>query len=153
MHTLLAIDLGVKTGFALYNRRGNILRYHSQNFGNARRLKKAVYDILHASGDLQYLYLEGGGKLEKYWIKEAAKMGVHTIQLHADEWRQMLYPAARHHHKTRQSKQFAEKKARELLQSQSLPLPHTLNHDVAEAILVGLYGCIAQGWLPKTVIV
>lgn len=148
MQTLLAVDLGVRTGFALYNNKGEILRYHSRNFGSAQRLKNAIFQILQSSGNLKFLYLEGGGKLEKYWLKAAEKRGVETIQLHADEWRRMLYPDAKQDARTKQSKQLAAKKAGELLRSQSLPVPTIWNDDVAEALLIGWYGCIRQGWLP-----
>ncbi len=147
MNTLLAVDLGVKTGYALYSNQGEFIRYHSQNFGNAQRLKKGVYGILKSCENLQYLYLEGGGKLEKFWIKEAKKLGVKVIQLHAHDWRNEIYPAAKHQDKSKQTKIFAEKKALEILSKQDAPTPSSLTHDVAEAILIGYFGCLQLGWI------
>lgn len=147
MNTLLAVDLGVKTGYALYSDEGKILRYHSHNFGNAQRLKRGVYGILKSFENLQYLYLEGGGKLEKYWIKEAVKLDVKVIQLHAHDWRNEIYPAMKQQDKTKQTKIFAEKKAYEILSKQNAPTPSSLTHDVAEAIIIGYYGCLQQGWI------
>lgn len=147
MNTLLAVDLGVKTGYAQYSEEGKIMRYQSHNFGNAQRLKRGVYGILKSCENLQFLYLEGGGKLEKYWIKEAKKLGVKVIQLHAHDWRNEIYPAIKHSDKTKQAKVFAEKKALEILQRQGAPTPSSLTHDVAEAIIIGYYGCKQQGWI------
>ncbi len=41
MQTLLAVDLGVRTGLALYGGDGRLLRYRSQNFGSAARLRQS----------------------------------------------------------------------------------------------------------------
>lgn len=147
MNTLLAVDLGVKTGYAQYSEEGKIMRYQSHNFGNAQRLKRGAYGILKSCENLQFLYLEGGGKLEKYWIKEAQKLGVKVIQLHAHDWRDEIYPAAKQQDKSKQTKIFAEKKALEILSKQNVPTPSSLTHDVAEAILIGYYGCLHLGWI------
>ncbi len=40
MAVLLAVDLGVKTGLALYGQDGRLLWYRSQNFGTAERLRR-----------------------------------------------------------------------------------------------------------------
>lgn len=147
MNTLLAVDLGVKTGYALYSDNGDLIRYHSHNFGNAQRLKKGVHGILKSCKNLQHLYIEGGGKLEKYWSKEAAKLGVKVNQLHAHDWRKEIYPTAKHQDKSKQTKIFAEKKALEILSKQNAPAPSSLTHDVAEAILIGYYACLQIGWI------
>lgn len=149
MKTLLAVDLGVKTGYALYNEQGKLLRYQSHNFGNASRLKNGIFSILHSCEALKYLYLEGGGKLEKHWIKEAHKMGVTSFQLHAHDWRNVLYPQKEQNSGTKHAKKLAENNARHIIKKMNLSAPSSLTHDVAEAIMIGLYGCIEQGWLKQ----
>ncbi|OYT14058.1 MAG: hypothetical protein B6I19_01910 [Bacteroidetes bacterium 4572_114] len=67
MELLLSIDLGVKTGFAMYGSDGKLLWYRSQNFGNAARLRKAVPKILSEVSDSKslrkyYRYFADDGK-------------------------------------------------------------------------------------------
>ena len=44
--SLLAVDLGLKTGLALYGEDGKLRWYRSKNFGTTARLKRAVYSLL-----------------------------------------------------------------------------------------------------------
>ncbi len=67
MEFLFSVDLGVKTGFAMYNSAGKLVWYRSQNFGNKVRLKKAIPWILYPDKDINYLIIEGGGPLRKIW--------------------------------------------------------------------------------------
>jgi hypothetical protein len=73
MQTLLAVDLGVRTGLALYGGDGRLLRYRSQNFGSAARLRRALPALLEAEPDLAWLVIEGGGPLADAWEREAAR--------------------------------------------------------------------------------
>ncbi|MFW5974945.1 MAG: hypothetical protein ACOCQ6_01935 [Bacteroidota bacterium] len=143
----MAIDLGVKTGLAVYNSNGDLIQYHSRNYGNARRLKKAIHHILKEPENLKFLYIEGGGKLDKYWVKQAAKLGVTTKQIHAETWRNKLFPKSQADYHSKPVKNYAEKQAKEILKAHAFPIPENLNKDVSEAILIGLYGCIEQGWI------
>jgi hypothetical protein len=43
---LLAVDLGLKTGLALYTGDGRLRSYRSHNFGSVPRMRKEVYRIL-----------------------------------------------------------------------------------------------------------
>lgn len=43
---LLAVDLGLRSGLALYGRDGRLREYRSQNFGSQSRLKRAVPSVL-----------------------------------------------------------------------------------------------------------
>jgi hypothetical protein len=63
MPVLLAIDIGVKTGLALYRHDGRLLWYRSQNFGTAQRLRRGVRSVLDTLPHLAWLVLEGGGPL------------------------------------------------------------------------------------------
>lgn len=58
---LLAVDLGLRSGLALYGPDGRLRWYRSQNFGTQARLKRAVPSVLHGAGPLAWLVLEGGG--------------------------------------------------------------------------------------------
>ena len=73
--TLLAVDLGLRAGLALYGNDGRLRWYRSHNFGNMTRLKRGVYTILNELPTLHWLVLEGGGPLALIWRKEAENSG------------------------------------------------------------------------------
>ncbi|MFP2910942.1 hypothetical protein ACLESD_39085, partial [Pyxidicoccus sp. 3LFB2] len=68
---LLAVDLGLRSGLAVYGRDGRLCEYRSQNFGSQSRLKRAVPSVLHGVGPLAWLVLEGGGPVADVWEREA----------------------------------------------------------------------------------
>ena len=69
--TLLAVDLGIRSGLALYNQDGRLRWYRSKNFGNTAQLRRGVRTILGELPDLAWLILEGGGDLAEIWQREA----------------------------------------------------------------------------------
>lgn len=64
MRHLLAVDMGLRTGLALYREDRRLLWYRSQHFGNRARLKRGVHQILREIDDLAWLVVEGGGLLQ-----------------------------------------------------------------------------------------
>ncbi len=70
MATLLAVDLGVKTGLALYDQDGRLLWYRSHNFGTAERLRRGARQVLGTLPQLAWLGLEGGGPLAEIWRRQ-----------------------------------------------------------------------------------
>lgn len=146
METLLAIDLGVKTGWASYSQSGKLLDYGSHNYGNASRLKKAVYPLLTNFDGLHYLVIEGGGKLTKYWVKVARQLDIEVTQTHAHAWRKDLF-RQKNMTNTKHMKQHAEEKAREIIEDAGLSQPKRLKHDAAEAIMIGYWACLQAGWI------
>lgn len=146
MATLLAVDLGLRAGFALYGDDGRLRGYRSQNFGALPRLRRAAHSILHDLPDLQWLVLEGGGTLADSWQKEAERQAIPVIQTSAEVWRQvLLYP--RQQRSGVDAKQHADKLARTVIEWSGAPRPTSLRHDAAEAILIGLWGVLQVGWL------
>jgi hypothetical protein len=133
---LLAVDCGLKTGFALFDLSGRLLWYRSQNFGNRTRLRKAVGPLLGAIDGLSHLVLEGGGDLADVWIREAQRRGLTICQVQAEGWRRALL-LPRQQRSGKQAKQVAGEVAREIIASSGTPRPTSLRHDAAEAILVG----------------
>jgi|LZCG01.1.fsa_nt_gb hypothetical protein len=151
MQTLLAIDLGVKTGYACYRDDGMLVWAQSHNYGNARRLKNGVYGIFQQCENLTQIVIEGGGHLEKHWIKLADKKHISVRRIHAHEWREPLFPGYRKR-SSKQWKSDAIKTARAVLELAAISAPKTMMHDQAEAILIGLWACKQTGWidtLPK----
>ena len=51
MQHLLAVDLGLKTGLAVFGEDGKLVRYRSQNYGTVARLKKAAWGELSSVED------------------------------------------------------------------------------------------------------
>ena len=93
MDVLLAVDLGLRTGLALYGRDGRLRWYRSHNFGTPTRLRRAVRRLLGSLPELAWLVLEGGGPLAEIWKREAARRRITVRQISAETWRQrFLYP-------------------------------------------------------------
>ena len=142
---LLAVDLGVRTGFAIYEDDGGLLSYRSQNFGSAARLKRAIPSILRDIPGLAILVIEGGGPLAQAWDREAERLGVDVRHISADEWRADLLHA-REQRSGVQAKRVADAMARRVIVASSAPRPTSLRHDAAEAILIGLWAAVREGW-------
>ncbi|MEZ4657130.1 MAG: hypothetical protein R2911_06130 [Caldilineaceae bacterium] len=146
MQSLLAVDMGVKTGLALYGDDGRLRWYRSQNFGNAARLRRGVKSLLHELPDLRWLVIEGGGPLAEIWRNEAQRRQLQVAQISAETWRQhFLY--ARDQRSGAAAKQKADQLARQIIDWSNARRPTSLRHDAAEAILIGLWGVLHVGWL------
>lgn len=144
--SLLAVDLGLKTGLALFADDGKLIWYRSHNFGTAERLKRAVPAILNTIEGLAAIVIEGGGNLARPWEKEAERRGVAVIKLGAEQWRQtFLY--ARQQRSGPDAKRHAGDLARKVIKWAEASNPTSLRHDAAEAIMIGLWGLIQMGWL------
>lgn len=148
MPTLLAIDLGLRTGLAHYGADGRLRRYGSHNFGSVTRLRRGVATILAETGDVEWLYIEGGGPLGEIWAREAARRGIMARLVSAETWRQdLLYQ--REQRNGEQAKRVADTLARQVIAWSGAPRPTALRHDAAEAILVGLWAVLQVGWLER----
>ncbi|HEV2131352.1 MAG TPA: hypothetical protein VGR27_09635 [Longimicrobiaceae bacterium] len=148
MSSLLAVDLGLRTGLALFGSEGRLLWYRSQNFGTATRLRRAVHGLLHTLPDLTWLILEGGGNLAEIWTREAERKGIAVRRIAAERWRQeLLY--AREQRSGAQAKQHAAELARRIIKWSAAPRPTSLRHDAAEAIAIGFWGVLHVGWLEQ----
>ena len=146
MTSLLAVDVGLRTGLAFYARDGQLLRYCSHNLGNSTRLRRAVQGILRANPDLAWLVIEGGGPLADIWEHEAGRRQIAVRRISAEDWRErLLYP--RQHRNGLQAKHNADVLARRVIAWSGAHRPPSLRHDAAEAILIGLWGVLEVGWL------
>jgi hypothetical protein len=146
MPVLLAIDIGVKTGLALYGHDSRLLWYRSQNFGTAQRLRRGVCRVLDTLPHLAWLVLEGGGPLADIWRREATRRQIPVRQISAEAWRrQFLY--AREQRRGAQAKEHATELARRIIIWSGARRPTSLRDDAAEAILIGLWGTLDVGWL------
>jgi hypothetical protein len=146
--SLLAVDLGVRTGLAYYGADGRLVWYRSQNFGAASRLKRAIPALLSEPGDVTRLVLEGGGPLAQLWRAEAERRDIITTQVSAQDWRS-LFLLPREQRSGVEAKRVAGRLARHVIAWSGAPRPTSLRHDTAEAILVGLWGVLSAGWLRR----
>jgi hypothetical protein len=146
--SLLAVDLGVRTGLAAWGADGRLRWYRSQNFGDAARLRRAIPGLLATEPDLAWLVIEGGGPLVGAWVREGERRRLTVRVTSAEEWR-ALFLLPREHGPTAQVKAVADRLARRVIAWADGPRPTSLRHDAAEAVLVGLWGVLVAGWLDR----
>ena len=145
---LLAIDLGLKTGLALYTRDGRLSWYRSRNYGSRARLKKGTYAVLNEAEGVQVVAIEGGQQLAQPWISEAERRDLLVLHLAAEQWRVELL-LARHQRNGTDAKKHADALARRIIEWSGAKRPTSLRHDAAEAICIGLWGVLRVGWLDR----
>jgi hypothetical protein len=146
MGSLLAVDLGIKTGLALYGQDGRLCWYRSKNYGSVVRLKRDIHNLLGDIPDLILMVLEGGGTLAAQWEREAKRKNIPVKLVQAEQWRkQFLYP--REQLTGPEAKRHAEGIARKIIAWSGLPRPVSLRHDAAEAVLIGMWAVTEAGWL------
>ncbi len=143
---LLAVDAGLHTGLALYNRASQLLWYRSHHLADQQKLKRLIATLMRSTPQPTHIYLEGGGPLAELWQREALKLERVFVQLHAGQWREQLF-YARQHPSGRVAKQQARLMASGVIDQLAHKRPTGLRHDTAEAILIGLYGLLDLGWL------
>lgn len=144
--SLLAVDMGLRTGLALFNREGRLTWYRSQHYGSARSLKSAVYGIFKENPGIAILVIEGGGPLADIWMKEAGRRQVRILQMSAEDWRKALL-LPREQKSGIQAKSHAQTLARKIIDWSGARRPTSLRHDAAEAILAGMWGAMEAGWI------
>jgi len=148
MNSLLAVDLGIRTGLALYGQTGRLRWYRSKNFGSRERLRRGVRGLLADIPDLAWIVVEGDRSLAEIWEQAARGRQVPVRQVSAEQWRRRLL------HRREQSsgpraKQSAGEMALRIIEWSGAPHATSLRHDAAEAILIGLYGVLDVGWLAR----
>ncbi|MBW1644772.1 MAG: hypothetical protein JRJ56_00345 [Deltaproteobacteria bacterium] len=144
---LLAVDAGLKTGLAAYDRQGRLRWYRSHNFGTPDRLRRGARQLLRQLPALRWVIIEGGGRLAEIWLREAEHRHLESRLLQAEEWRPRLLPS-RQRRDGRAAKGSADRLARRVIAWSEAPRPTSLRHDAAEAILVGLWGTVEVGLRP-----
>lgn len=143
---LLAVDLGLKSGLAIYADTGRLVDYRSTNFGSRARLKKAVYGVLREIDGLAHVLAEGDTLLAEIWRHDALKRGATFERIQAETWREELL-FKRQRRSGAAAKAHADTLARQVIEWSGAARPTSLKHDAAEAILIGLWGVMRLGWL------
>lgn len=145
MASLLAVDLGLRTGLALYGPDARLVWYRSQHYGTRTSLRRGVHGLLDACPDVNHLVLEGGGPIADIWVREAGRRDLSVRQIAAEEWRGRFFNPTDQRGRDR-SKLTADVLARRIIEWSGAPRPTSLRHDAAEAILIGLWGVLEVGW-------
>jgi hypothetical protein len=145
---LLAVDVGIRSGLALYGADGRLVWYRSHNYGSAPRLRRAAHGLLESLPRLRWLVVEGGGPLAEIWSREADRHGIDALLIGAERWREQLL-----HDRERRTgvsaKAHAAALARRIIEWSEAPRPTSLRHDAAEAIVIGFWGALETGLLEQ----
>lgn len=144
--SLLAVDLGLRAGLALYGADGRLRWYRSTNFGTMTRLKQGLRTVLQQAGPVAHLYAEGDRHQFELWAKEAERLGAKARRVAPELWRPTLL-LDRERRSGADAKESADVLAREVIAWAGAPAATSLRHDAAEAILIGLFGVLEVGWL------
>lgn len=139
---LLAVDLGLRLGWAAFGAEGRLVAYGSRHFASRTALRKAVPAILSAFPALDRIVVEGGGDLALPWEREAGRRGLAVVRVPSETWRAALLPA-RDRRTGREAKLAAGRKAREIIRRSGAKRPTSLRHDAAEAVLIGTWAVSA----------
>jgi hypothetical protein len=141
----LAIDLGLRLGFAVYGQDGRLRAYGSKHLANRQALKAAAWGELASRPAVTHLIAEGDASLAAPWLKCADKRGIISRLTHAEEWRREML-LIRDTRSGQQAKRAADEVARAIIEQDGAPRPTALRHDAAEAIVLGAFGARALGW-------
>lgn len=148
MASLLAVDLGLKSGLALFGDDGRLVWYRSQSFGSLDRLRRGAWAVLSDIDELAWLVVEGDTRLGGVWAKAAEKRGARTLVVTPEAWRQRLL-LSREQRSGALAKRYADDLARAVIDWSGARRPTSLRHDAAEAIAIGLWGVLEVGWLDE----
>lgn len=144
--TLLAVDLGLRTGLAVYGADGRLMSFSSQNFGSRERLRRGAESTLRSVGAVKWLVVEGDASLGRIWERAAVRRGATGLSVNAERWRAtLLHPSEQR--SGADAKRHADRLAKLVIDWSDLARPKALRHDAAEAILAGLWGCLQVGLL------
>ena len=144
--SLLAVDLGLTTGLALFGGDGRLRWYRSRHFASPPVLRRAVHRLLGEILDLAIICVEGGGPLLTVWEREAAKRGIPIRKIAAETWRKRLF-YARDQRDGRHARRKADEVARRVIEWSRAARPTSLRQDASDAILIGLWGVLDAGWI------
>ena len=143
---LLAIDVGMKAGFAWFDENGTLIRARSTRFAKRMTLKRALPSILTEIEGVAEVVLEGQGEIADIFRKGIQRTSLPVLQFSAEEWREdMLLPRERR--SGQQAKAVAEAMALKIAHDCGNPPKCAYDDDAAEAVLFGLW--YIRHWLNK----
>jgi len=145
---LLAVDLGLRTGLAIWDRSTGLRSYRSSNFGSVARLKRGAWTTLRDIEGLDVVVVEGSRQYGEIWARAAAKLGARALVVAPETWRRtLLKPKDRRSGKD--AKAAADVLARRIIEAYGAPRPSSLRHDAAEAVAIAMWGALEVGWTER----
>lgn len=155
---LLAVDLGLRTGFALFARSLSspvrLQAYGSHHIGSRATLRRAAPAILGRFAPIDLLVVEGDAAMGRIWERAAAVTKASTTHVNTERWRRCLL-LDREQRNGRDAKRHANTRALAVIEwsrdagSDAPAVTGELRHDTAEAILIGLWGVLHHGLLRR----
>lgn len=143
---LVAVDLGLRTGVAVFDGHGALVSVTSRNLGTRTRLRAAATTVLRELGRVDVLVVEGDRTIAKAWVRPALARGAEVLEVTPERWRAaLLHPRERRD--GRSAKAAAVPLATTAVRELGGRAPTSLTHDAAEAVLVGVWGLTQVGWL------
>jgi len=140
---LLAVDLGLRTAWSLWDSEGRLIRYDSRRFAGRTKLKSGVWSILREMPTIDVIVAEGDPRLAKVWFSCCPTWETELVQ--AVDWRPDIFPR-RLRRTGSLAKQSAMELATEIAQKDGCGPTKPLHHDLAEAILLGYWAVSNRGW-------
>jgi hypothetical protein len=140
---LLAVDLGLRTAWSLWNSEGRLTHYDSRRFSSKTKLKSGVWTIVCEMPTIDVIVAEGDSRLAKVWFGCAKDWETELVQ--AIEWRSDIFPQ-RLRRTGSEAKESAMELATEIAQKDGCSPTKPLHHDLAEAILLGYWAVLNRGW-------
>ncbi len=141
---LLAVDLGLVSGWATFDEDGLAVSHRAPRFADVGRLKRSVKSLVPPT--VTDVFVEGDRHYGDIWGKAAARIGATLRPVSPERWRRRLL-LPRERRSGADAKAAAEAMAKRILMWSGAPPKMKLRTDAAEAIVIGLYGVLELGWL------
>jgi hypothetical protein len=153
-HSLLAVDLGLRTGLCLFDSAGKLLRYDDRQFASADDLEQGAAAILSTWGEeagsrITHVAIEGSDPdLLFAWSKAVGDRRI--LRVLPEHWRQdILKPKDRDSWTS--SKEASRVVARRIIERFSTDGLDRVDYttDCAEALLLGVHVAQRLGWIHR----
>lgn len=140
---LLAVDLGLNTGWSVWNEEGRLLRFESRRFSSRSKMRIGIPTILRSLPEPSHIVAEGDSRIAKLWFGFYKDCSTELVQ--AQDWRPDVF-APRERRNGAMAKSNAIELAGEVIRYDRVGRAGDLNHDTAEAILLGYWWVKQTGW-------
>lgn len=141
----MAVDLGLRTGLAVWQRDGTLRTWRQLRYPSRRALRSGLPAVCRVLPPITLLVTEGDASLGGLWRLALGLAEADHWQVQAHDWRSGLFdePAIR---TTRRAKRSAWELAKTLASRHGARGAPHLRHDVAEAICLGFWAGMQRGW-------
>lgn len=154
MDSLLAVDLGLRTGLCLFDNAGKLLRYEDRQFASACDLEQGAASILlkweaEAGSRISHVAIEGSDPdLLSAWSNAASDRRI--LHVHPEHWRHDLL-TPQECDSWRSSKEASRVVARSIIERFGTDELDRVDYttDCAEALVLGVHVAQRLGWIRR----